>query len=101
MKGSVTYKGEPIPSGAVTFAPKGGGQLVVVAIEDGAYTLEAPVAEYEVGVTATAEIAQGMEGFEQKAERPSLPSKYSHPSRSGILVTVEDTEVNEIDLTIK
>ena len=101
VRGRVTYKQAAILNGSVTFAPQGGGELIVVGISDGDYQLQAPAATYEVAVTAMGEVAEGREGFEQKATRPQLPSRFSHPSRSGIVVSVEEKEINQIDLALE
>ena len=102
VSGRITYKKNILTSGSVTFAPKGGGDLIVVAISaDGEYKLQAPVGTYEVGVASMAEIADGKEGFEQAAAKPTLPGKYSYPSRSGIVVTVEEKELNQLDIQLE
>lgn len=102
VSGQVTYKDNAITSGSVTFAPKGGGDLIVVAIsDDGGYQLQAPVGTYEVGVASMAEIAEGREGFEQQSVKPTLPGEYSYPSRSGVVVTVVEKELNQIDIQLK
>ncbi len=101
ISGKVTYKQKIIPTGSVTFAPKGGGDLIVVAISDeGEYQLEAPAGEYEVAVAAIGEVADGVEGFKQMTPRPLLPDRFSYPARSGIVVTVVETELNAIDLSL-
>ena len=99
MTGTVTYKDKVIPTGSVTFAPLGGGKLIVTAIqEDPTYQLQAPIGEYEVAVAAIAEVAEGRRGFEQKTPRPLLPERFSFPSRSGLVVTVSEQGQNEADL---
>jgi len=102
VTGTVTYKDNLIPTGSVTYAPQGGGQLIVTAIaEDGTYKLQAPIGTYEVGIAAIGEVAEGREGFEQRTPQPLLPGRFSYPSRSGVVVTVEEKDDNLIDLSLR
>ena len=102
VRGKVTYRTQQISSGSVTFAPIGGGELIVSAIsENGEYRLKAPEGKYEVAVMSIADVVDGPEGFDQKVTKPLLPDRFSIPSRSGITATVEAKDLNAIDLTIQ
>lgn len=102
VRGKVSYQQRNISSGSVTFAPIGGGKLIVTAIsENGEYQLEAPEGKYEVAVASIAEVIGGPEGFDQKPSKSLLPDRFSIPSRSGITAIVEATKLNEIDLALQ
>jgi len=102
VAGMVTFRDKVVPTGSITFAPRGGGKLVVTAIgQDGSYRLEALPGTYQVGVASVAEVAAGKAGFEQRTQPSMLPDWYSYPGRSGIEVTVEEKEENVFDISLR
>ena len=102
LTGKVTIGDQVVPSGSVTLAPRGGGRLVVTAInEDGSYRLEAVPGTYQVGIASPPELPAGREAFEQPAPPSLVPDWYGYPVRSGIEVTVEDKEENVFDIVLQ
>jgi hypothetical protein len=72
VSGQVRFKGEPLPSGRVTFVCEGGDKPVLTAdVRDGAYTIKgAPVGRCKIAVAT----------FEAKTTRvPHMPANVSPP----------------------
>jgi len=101
ISGNVTYRGEPIPEGSITFAAKDSSTRtsMAAAIEDGEYRLDAlgglPVGAYRVVIVASrplsdsemqSKLAAGMTG-PALAPQQYIPKKYNTESK--LEVTVE------------
>src|SRR5262245_45401784 len=112
VKGKVTYKGKPVPSGTVNFNPVDGNKPSASGKiqPDGSYTLEtflgnrpslgAVIGQHTVVIVAM----QDQEGIlpEQRAALPPpiVPSKYTHPNTTDLTAEVEKKE-NVIDFDLK
>jgi len=125
VRGTVTYKGEPVESGTITFHPlSADGRAATGFIEDGAYSLEtvsgtndgALPGEYAVTITSRrvdenvaakgAEEGGGgafyqddvMKAYEEAENL--IPTKYSLQTTSGLTATVEEQRNTfDFDLT--
>ncbi|WP_337176611.1 hypothetical protein [Paludisphaera sp.] len=98
VHGKVTYNGQPVPKGTITFVPTApGGRNATGAIaEDGTYALqtEAPgdgaiVGDYKVTVAARDDVI--LDYIPKKAPPPKrlTPEKYENPETSGLTAKVE------------
>jgi hypothetical protein len=70
VAGSVTYNGEPIENGAITFQAVGGDDSFSASIVNGQYSASAaPSGQYKASIQATtaAESATSREAFQQQA----------------------------------
>jgi hypothetical protein len=119
--GTITYNGEPVPSGNIFFVPDDPnvGRAASGTIEDGEYELStaggddgALPGSYKVRIIAldvdnTAVVAnmQGGAGRQddiiaaQESAKPLIPAKYQLETTSGLTATVEEKS-NKIDFTL-
>jgi hypothetical protein len=123
VSGKVTYKGEPVPKGSLTFEPLSpGGRHATGTIENGSYKLTttgeggdgALPGEYKVIIISTTvdmtELAkksggmvhQGDKDFQKivKEGKDLIPKKYSRSETSDLKVKVEEKS-QTIDLDLK
>jgi hypothetical protein len=106
VSGRVTYKGQAVPTGAVTFLPDPGGPPATAAIgPDGTYTLVTPdvgdgavVGRHAVMITAL-QAAPAREAHDPLPP-PIIPVRYGNTSTSGLTADVKDGE-NTIDFDLK
>lgn len=115
ITGTVTYKGEPIPSGSITFTPESGAPLVNAPIRDGKYTAEdVPMGNAKVSIMsmymsgrpspmmdpgkrekmappkdAPPEAQKAFERSTQFKKGLKIPEKYVDPQQSGLTYTVQ------------
>ncbi len=112
--GKVTFKGEAVPSGTVTFYGPGDQVASASLLPDGTYqATEVPLGEVKVALTTppppdpkAAEKLKNnpyvkMRGITVKQEKVvSVPRKYSLPGTSGISLTVTQGS-QQFDITLK
>src|SRR5262245_51820829 len=107
--GRVTYKGEPLPSGTITFLGARGSQPATGEINyDGTYEVVAPTGDVRICVTVKpiprrgSVTASTTTGGLTRCEYPAImiPSKYADPGKSGLRFTIKKgTNQIDIDLT--
>ncbi len=89
--GSVTYKGQPVTQGEVSFYSKDKGVGATAKLDaTGKYTFDQPLAPGTYAVTvlpAPPEAAQP--GAAPKALAAAVPKKYQDPASSGLSYTVK------------
>ncbi|WP_437192228.1 carboxypeptidase-like regulatory domain-containing protein [Planctomicrobium sp. SH527] len=111
LSGKVTYDGEPVSEGEVTFIPAGEGVSVQVKIkEDGTYNVQGSgnpglsLGEYKVTVTppliVIPDTATSPGGTSLKPVK-NIPPKYHNPNTSGLKVTVSSTSAETFDIEMK
>jgi hypothetical protein len=106
VSGHVTYKGQPIKKGTITFFPKApkvrpaGG-----VIQDGKYSLEVPVGEVEIAVLVPSMLPPVEKGKKppkkKKGQKPDedVSPKYKDQTKSGLSMTViKGEQTKDIDL---
>jgi hypothetical protein len=115
VTGTVTFKGEPVTSGAVTFYGPGGRVDSSQIDENGKYAVaKAPVGEVKVTVVSAAprrggDVPKGKEVPEHPGRSKSsppkagkavpIPGKYKDPESSGLSYTLKaGSQVINIDL---
>lgn len=106
VHGKVTYKGEPLTMGSVTFIPEGPGKAAAGEIqEDGTYTLTtysrgdgATIGKHGVMVISERDTSElPAESAEANVDLSLIPEKYSmSPKTSGLTAEVKagDNEIN-------
>jgi hypothetical protein len=98
VSGKVTYKGQPVPKGTVTFLPSspGGRNATGAIMPDGSYKLQtenpgdgALLGEYKVTIYAHDEPI--LDYLPQKPVEPKIltPTKYEKPDTSGLTASVK------------
>jgi hypothetical protein len=107
VSGIVTYDGQPLSTGAVTFQPVAPGPLAIGDIRnDGAYTLRTGDAtglsagEYQVTVVATGPMPEATPSNPMPLPELLIPARYGDVSTSGLKYTVERGE-NRIDIALE
>jgi hypothetical protein len=97
VKGTVTYQGKPLPTGAVTFI--GGGtepQTVTAPITNGTYTaVGVPAGAVKITVTApppSAPPPPGTPAAGPATDSVPIPAKYGFADQSGLGYTVTSGE---------
>lgn len=103
VKGVVTYQGQPLPSGTISFMPVRGTNTATGDIVNGEYSLStftpgdgAPAGDYLVAVTAWEKAPEmGVEGV------PSIPARYLDPKKSGLTATVSQEQEQTIDFPLQ
>jgi hypothetical protein len=97
VEGTVTYKGQPLPAGTITFVSKDGKVTVAAPIAaDGTYRATVPVGEYRVAVS-TMELKKADPKNPPKPGDPKeppkkfvlIPAKYGDPNTSGLTYSVQ------------
>lgn len=116
VTGTVTFKGEPIPSGNVMFYPDSGAPMVTAPIMDGQYTAEkVPTGSAKVAITSMffegqpsspmmnpnmrnktvpskAVPPEAQKAFEESTQMKKgvkIPERYLDPKQSGLTYTVK------------
>ena len=108
VSGKITYKGQPVPTGTITFLPTSTGPPASAGIRpDGTYTLEtvdigtgAVVGKHTVMITALQD--SPAVGAEERTPLPPpiIPVKYGNTSTSGLTADVQEGD-NTIDFDLK
>ena len=103
VRGKVTFKGQPVKEGRVTFLnPKEGGAAEALIGADGAYAVQGGVVvgEYVVEITPLVQIVDTDPGKSPPAPvekpAPDIPMKYRQQGRTPLRANVKAGK-NEID----
>jgi hypothetical protein len=113
VTGKVTYKGQPLPGGRITFLTTGGFAHQGVIDENGNYTVNAPRGDVLIGIDNR--MLQGRsrgpgkqpilrapgseEPVKMKGHYVALPSKYYSPQDSGLTYNVQQgTQTKDFNL---
>jgi len=90
VSGTVSYRGNPLESGLVSFFPGGGRPIGAPIKADGTYQAELPPGDYGVAISSSPKVpADLQEGDPPPPRDPNaLPIRYSTPNQSGLRVTV-------------
>ena len=109
VQGKVTYKGEPVPKGTITFQPDQGQPSVADIQPDGTYRLStfkegdgAVAGHYRVFVIANTADPTKIPGSSPGWTPPKdlVPTKYNKPETSGLKATVSE-EQKEYNFDLK
>jgi hypothetical protein len=94
VRGTVTYKGQPLDSGTVRVVGANNEVAFAVVQKDGSFILtDVPPGEVKVGVIQGNEPRNVGDSSGKKAERPAkpvvaLPKKFHDPETSGFTTTI-------------
>ena len=102
VNGNVTYSGQPLTHGSVTFFPPIGRPVNAPLAADGAYGAELAPGEYTVTVSYTEPLPAGFkEGDPLPTAKLTLPPEYDTRARSTLKATVAENQSDPIDFTLK
>ncbi len=103
VAGTVTYKGQPLENGQIQFLPVD-GPAAVGSIENGKFTLStnavsngAPPGKYRVTVFSYKETPTK---FGESTTKSVVPTKYTNPDTSGLVVDVPPEGNSAIDIKL-
>lgn len=107
VKGTVTFKGKPVPNGTVTFVPASGHHATGEIRPDGSYTLTsfrpgdgAVPGTYKVIVVAMQDMTGRLPEDRTPLPPPIVPNKYTSIATTDLTVEVKEGE-NQIDLPLR
>ncbi len=111
VRGKVTYRGMPVPTGTIVFTPdpmRGNhGQQSHASLEqDGSYVLRtgdvsgAPIGWHRVTITSTEEVPPANPNNRFVIPRCLLPDKYRDPELSGLTCEIKAGQENQIDFNL-
>jgi hypothetical protein len=108
VSGRVTYKGHPVPNGAITFLPNPSGPPATAAIQsDGTYSLQTPgigdgavLGAHAVMITALREGPATEPDERDPLPPPIIPVKYGNTSTSGLTAEVHEGD-NTVNFDLK
>jgi len=96
VTGTVTYDGDPLSTGTVTFHPVGEGPTGYGSIQsDGSFRIQTgqqaglPPGEYRVTVQATGPVPEPTPENLEPVPESIIPQRYANPDQSGLKFTVE------------
>ncbi len=108
VEGKVSYKGQPVTTGTISFVPENGNLASGKIRPDGTYRLStfgegdgAVPGKYKVGIVATEGTVYGMPGStpDYKPPKDLVPKEFNDPSKSDLTATVtKDNKVVNFDL---
>lgn len=102
VSGTVTYQGQPLPVGTVSFTGKEGGASAVIT--NGAYSVtNLPEGEMKVTVSTpmpSASPPPGVKAIVPAVQPIAVPQKYRSPDHSGLSYAVESGS-HEHDITLQ
>jgi len=86
VQGKVSFKGQPLAGGEITFHPKQGKAVKVAIADDGTYSVK----DLPVGATViTVESFRELRKDKEKRKFNVLPAKYADPKKSGLTYVVK------------
>jgi hypothetical protein len=102
VHGTVSYRGQPITSGAVTFFPESGRPTTVSLTDEGEYAAELPAGEYRVTVNVGVVLPPGWkEGDPVPPQKLQLPVQYTTQARTPLKANVTADDRQPVDFHIK
>jgi hypothetical protein len=107
VRGTVTFKGKPVPSGTITFIPDAGPHATGEIGPDGTYTLTtykagdgAVPGSYKVVVVAMQDTSARLPEERTPLPPPIVPTKYTSVATTDLTAQVKDGE-NTINFDLK
>ena len=100
--GTVTYRGESFPRGAVTFFPAAGRPMTAAISDEGEYSAELAPGDYTVVVNVSTELPPGyQEGDPLPPPKIVLPPEYTTRVRSTLSATVTEDLDEPLDFALQ
>jgi hypothetical protein len=101
VHGKVSFRGEPITSGVVTFFPVAGRPTSAPLDSDAMYRVELPPGEYTVVVNVGAEVPPGYkEGDPLPPPKLILPPEYTTRAKSKLTASVKEGQTEPINFAL-
>lgn len=101
VTGQVSYKGQPLTSGALAFYPTEGRPVQTTIRSDGGYEAELPPGEYQVTVIVGVDLPPGWkEGDPLPPVSVKLPAAYGSRVRTPLKASVAEGQSDPIDFTL-
>jgi hypothetical protein len=102
VQGQVTYRGEPLGAGVVTFFPTRGRPVSAAVSAAGDYRVELQPGDYTVTVRAGTEIPPGYkEGDPIPPPKIALPPEYTSRARSKLTAKVDESGGQTVDFELE
>ena len=102
VNGHVSYRGQPIAQGALTFFPEHGRAMATATDAAGHYAIELAPGEYAVTVNLSVKLPAGWkEGDPVPEQKLVLPAKYTTRVRSTLTATVAENQQQPIDFALE
>jgi hypothetical protein len=102
VRGHVSYRGEAIANGTVTFFPASGRPVVAPLSGEGEYTAELTPGEYVVAIMIGATIPEGYkEGDPLPRPKITLPDEYTVRAKSSLKASVTAGQSEPINFDLK
>lgn len=110
VSGKVTFDGEPVKTGQISFEPQGQGRTGIAQIVDGAYQMppqQGPTpGKYTVRITADRPTGKTAQAMPDASGRPTgesyeqyIPVKYNQRSELSVEIGAEPNAVHDFALT--
>ena len=102
IHGHISYRGEAINNGVLTFFPARGRPISATLTRDGAYTSRLPPGQYRVIVTVGVNLPTGWkEGDPIPEPKFVLPAQYTSRSETSLRKTVSESQKAPIDFVLE
>ena len=107
VRGTVTYKGKPVPNGTISFVPTSGPSATGEIQPDGSYVLTtyrkgdgAVLGQHTVVIVAMQDMSDRLPEARQPLPPPIVPLKYTSLATSDLRAEVHDRE-NTLDFRLQ
>ena len=102
IHGHLSYRGEAINSGTLTFFPASGRPISTILSSDGEYTSRLPPGEYRVTITVGVDVPAGWEeGDPLPPPKFVLPAQYTTRAKTSLKLTVAENQPGPIDFVLE
>lgn len=102
VNGHVTYRGQAIPNGSLTFFPPTGRPVVAPLTQEGDYMAELTPGDYVAAVMVGSVLPEGYkEGDRLPPQSIVLPAEYTSRSKSTLKTTVSPGQSEPVNFELK
>jgi hypothetical protein len=92
VRGKLTYRGKPVPSGTINFIPDSGPSASAEIQPDGSYSLMAVPGTHSVVIVAMQDMSNRLPEERTPLPPPIVPTKYTSIATSDLKAQVEEKE---------
>ena len=102
IEGSVSYRGQALPGGSLTFFPATGRPVTAGVSDAGGYATEIPPGEYRVTVNVGLDLPEGWKESDPIPEQKiKLPRVYTNRAKTPLTATVAPDQSTPINFELK